>query len=121
MATISAAVSRISNNSVVITWTGATNGDTFEPVPSEFADYSDRSIQASGTFGGATINLQGSNDGTNYANLSDPQGVVIGLTAAGIKQVLEAVRYQRPAISGGTGSSINVTMFLRRGRGGKEV
>jgi hypothetical protein len=121
MASISAAVSRISTNSVVITWTGATNGDTFQPIPTEFADYSDRSIQVSGTFGGATVNLQGSNDGTNFANLSDPQGVAIGFTASGIKQVLEAVLYQRPAISGGTGSSINVSMFLRRGRGGKEV
>jgi hypothetical protein len=121
MAVISAAVSRISNNSAVVTWTGATNGDTFQPVPTEFADYADRGIQVTGTFGGAAVSLQGSNDGVNFSNLSDPQGVTINLTAAGIRQVLEATLYQRPALSGGAGSLINVAMFLRRGRGGKEV
>lgn len=121
MAVISATVNRLSHSVAVVQWANIAPGDTCRDMPTEFAEYADRSVQAAGTFGGATINLQGSNDGANYANLSDPQGVAIAFTAAGIKQVLEATKHARPAITGGTGSSITVTMFLRRGRGGKEV
>ena len=41
------------------------------------------SIQASGTFGAATLDLQGSNDGVTYAALP----IAISFAAAGIKSV----------------------------------
>lgn len=104
-------------DAVKITWTGIGDADTCKPVSRP--DLADRSVQVEGTFGGATIVLQGSNDATsnsdgNYRTLNDPAAAAISLTSAGIKQVTEATDWIKPATSGGTGSSITVTVLARR-------
>lgn len=71
------------------------------------------SIQAEGTFGGGTVKLQGSNDGTNWVDLDDTQGTAIGITAAGAAEFSTAMVYLRPLITGGTGDDVNVTIALR--------
>jgi hypothetical protein len=88
------------------------NSDTSVPV--ELTDYADRSVQVTGTFGGATITLEGSNDGTNYVTLRDPQGVALSFTAAGLKQVMETTLYVRASITGGAGSTLTVTLCMRK-------
>lgn len=100
---------------VIVSWTPLTNANTdgqrFENPAS-----SDRSIQVVGTFGAAGhLVCQGSNDGTNWATLTDPQGNSIDFTAAGIEQVMEITRYIRPLVTGGDGNtSITVTMVTKR-------
>lgn len=75
-----------------------------------------RSVQFTGTFGtGGTILLEGSNDGTNYVTLTDPQGNAISKTAAGIEAIEETTVYIRPRVSAGDGTtSLVATLFLGR-------
>lgn len=95
----------------VATWTPIGDADTCTAIP--MSGSSDRSVQITGTFGSATIVIQGSNDGTNYAPLTDPQGNAISKTSAAIEQISELTRYIKPTTSGGTGSAITVSLLLK--------
>ena len=89
---------------LVAQWTPMQNGD----VGGAFscAEYTDKSVQVFGTFGsGGSVTLQGSNDGTHWVALSDPQGNVIAITAAGIKMIEEATFFIRPAVTAGDGTT----------------
>lgn len=117
MATITPTVeflesARYSRQLIKVTWTAVTENDTAAAV--ECGDFADRSVYIGGTFGGATVVFQGSNDGTNYATLTDPQGNNISKTSAGLEAVTELTAYARPSASGGTGQSLNVVMIGRR-------
>jgi hypothetical protein len=68
------------------------------------------SVQVSGTIGGATIVLQGSNDGTTYATLKDLAGNDLSFTAAGYAEFTSGAAFVKPSISGGTGDSINIVV-----------
>jgi hypothetical protein len=119
MATINPGIERNPDQSILLyTYVDLNETDTVgAPIP--FAEYADRSVQISGTFGGATIVWEGSNDGTNYITLTDPQGNAISKTAASIEGVLEITRYARPRITGGAGGTtdLNVTVLCRRQNG----
>lgn len=69
----------------------------------------DKTFQASGTFGSATVKPQGSNDGTNWFDLTDGTSAV-SLTSAGGKRIVENPLYVRVVTSGGTGSAIVATI-----------
>jgi len=94
----------------VVTWAMG-NADTGSTVLMGSA--MDRSVQIAGTFGSATIVVEGSNDGTNWVTLTDPQGNAISKTSAAIEQIEELTRYLRVSSSGGTGTAVTVTLFLR--------
>lgn len=96
----------------MLTWPNIGNADT--PMPVSFAGYADKSFQVEGTFGGTSVAITGSNDGVNFHPLTDPTGVTIGLAAAGLKEVLEHTLYLAPALTGGSGSSITATLFVRK-------
>lgn len=116
MATNTASVTRVTDGGVfdvyLATWTAMGNADTGTSVPMSSA--SDRSVQVEGTFGSATVTIQGSNDGTNWQTLTDPQGTALTWTSANrIEQIEEITRYVRPITAGGTGTNINVNILLR--------
>lgn len=90
-------------------WAAVTESDTFKPVKVERALFA-YSVQASGTFGGATVALHGSLDGTNYVALSDAQGSAIALTAAGMASGGGLAIWLKPVASGGSSQSLNVTL-----------
>ena len=124
MATIVALVDgTFTENSIKVTWTSlvsaSLNGD---PLPENFMDYSDRSIQVLGTFNGATVTMQGSNDnGTTWATVNDAFGVALTFTTAGIKQLTEVVAYMRPLVSAsGASTDLTVVAVCRRPRSGQE-
>ena len=94
------------------TWSNVTEADTF--VAAEVGGQTDRSVQATGTFGGATLLIQGSNDGTTYVTLTDPQGNAISKTANALEQIEEGTRYIQPSHSGGGSESIKVIIFVVR-------
>jgi hypothetical protein len=71
------------------------------------------SIQVVGTFGGASVALQGSNDGTNWVGLSDRAGTAIAITAAGGSEFSTSYVYLRPLATGGTGDDLDVFIALR--------
>lgn len=100
---------------LVIDITGLLNNDTSEPI--EWAEYQDRSIQLSGVFGaGGNVVAEGSNDGINYAPLSNAAGgVALTFGTSSIKQVLEASRYLRLRVTAGDETTLlNASVFLRR-------
>lgn len=96
-------------------WTGLLNGDTGAPI--QVLDFGDMTVTVEGTFGsGGTIKLRGSNDGTNYYDLTDPQGNAISKSAAGIEAVIEAPVYVRPEVTAGDGSTdLQCRIMARKG------
>jgi hypothetical protein len=100
-------------DAVVATWTPlAAAGDVGQPL--QRTDLADRSVQVTGTFAGATIVLEGSNDGAAYFTLSNPAGAALSFTAAGLMQVNQPTAWVRPRITLGSGASLTVTMTARR-------
>lgn len=95
----------ITARSRLATWTALANGDTGQPFSAP--DYGgDATVTFEGTFGtGGSITLQGSNDGTNYYALTDPQGNAITKTAAGMETIEEAPLYMRPSVTAGDGTT----------------
>jgi len=78
-------------------------------------EWSDKTFSVTGTWGGATCVLEGSNDGVTYQTLRDPQGVVLSFTANGIKQVLESPLYVKPTLSVvGSGATLTAILLVRR-------
>lgn len=119
MATITPTAENISGDGSVIkrTWTTlTTTNDNGSPFP--FAAWVDRSVQVTGTFGaGGTLRWEGSNDGTNYVALTDPQGNSLDFTAAKIEAVTEICALARPRVTAGDGTtSLVVTLVARNGR-----
>lgn len=100
----------------VVAWTGLTHTTSDSGDPFEMPGAADRSLQVTGTFGsGGTLTFEGSNDGTNWATLTDPQGNGLTVQAAKIEAVLELTRYVRPRITAGDGTtSLTATMLVRR-------
>lgn len=95
----------------IATWTGETTaGNASIQRYAPMVSLSTASVQVSGTIGGATIVLQGSNDGVTYATLKDLQGNNLSFAAAGYAEFSSGAAFIKPSISGGTGDSINVTV-----------
>lgn len=105
-------------NGALVSWSALTFSGTDDGAPYEGVDFSDRTVQFDGTFGtGGSITLEGSNDGTNWFPLTDPQGNAITKTAAGLEVIEENPRYVRPRVTAGDGStSLNCKLWVRRPR-----
>lgn len=97
-----------------VQWTGLANGD--DGTPYEGVGSTDRSVQVTGTFGtGGSVRLEGSNDGTNYAALTDPQGNDLNITSAKIEAITELCRYIRPRVTAGDGTTSLVVTVVAFG------
>jgi len=98
---------------VVSRWANMANGDDGESIG--FSQYTDKSVQVTGTFGaGGSVRIEGSNDGSNWAVLTDPQGNDLNITAAKIEMVTEATLYVRPRVTAGDGTtSLSVTLLMK--------
>jgi hypothetical protein len=70
-------------------------------------------MKVSGTFGGGTVKLQGSMDGTTWFDLKDTAGSAIGVQAAGDVAVQQdaVFIYLRPLVSAGTGVDVTVQVL----------
>jgi hypothetical protein len=91
------------------------NGANNVGTPVLFAQWADRSVQLTGCFNTGTVVIEGSNDGTNYSNLSDMNGNAVAFTAAGLRQIVEAPLYARPrVVANGAATDVGVTLLLRR-------
>lgn len=115
MATIDPTVEQFGTSSVRVTWPHVKNGDTCNPV--NLGIYSDRSIQVVGTFGvGGTVQVHGSNDASNFAQLSDLRGTAFAITTAKIEQIEDVTYALKPVVSAGDGTTdLTITMFATRG------
>jgi hypothetical protein len=104
------------DHATLVTWSGLLNGDDGARVT--LTDFPDRTVQIVGTFGaGGSVNFEGSNNGTDWAVLTDPQGNPITKTAAAMEFVTETPRYVRPRVTGGDGTTdLSVILFARTPR-----
>lgn len=114
IASVETANNTFGNDARFVSWTPLANGDTGTPYA--MPGFADRSVQVGGTFGvGGTVVIEGTLDGTNYIVLTDPQGNAISKTAAAIETISEIVKFIRPRVSAGDGTTaITVTLMARR-------
>ena len=113
MSTVAYTVENLIGGVKIVTWSPLTSSNV-DGTPFVCPMFSDKSVQVYGTFGGATVTVQGSNDSSSptYATLADPQGNALTVTLAKIEQVLENTYSVRPLLSGGDGTtSITVKMM----------
>ena len=93
-----------------------TAGDTGLPI--KFSEWADRSVQMAGTWNGATVLWEGSNDGgTTYLPLTDPQGNAMSKTADSIEAVTEVCELARPRVTTGVVTAVTISVILRRQQG----
>jgi len=98
-------------NRTVVTWTGIVTGDT---IVTHIVDRAPAliSVQATGTFnGGTVVGLQTSNDGTNFVNVVDSDGVSVSAkTAAFLSNVVTSGVEYKPTVGSGSADSITITL-----------
>lgn len=96
-----------------VSWSSIDNSSTFEPwvVYAQFGLAG--AIQISGTFGGATIALIGSNDNVTFFPILDLQGSAVSATANKLSEFTTSVAFLKLSITGGSGTSVNAVMALR--------
>lgn len=128
--TITHTTTELSQNAKRVSWEGLdyvdpTPGpeDYYQGSPVAVGDYADVSVQVLGTIATATVVLEGSNDdGTTYTTLNDPQGNPLSFTTLKIEQVLEPMRLIRPRVTvGDEAMDVDVVLFMRRQRGGRDT
>lgn len=77
--------------------------------------HSDRTFVATGTWGGATLTIEGSADGATYVALKDVNGSAATLSANGAIHIQNVPRYMRPNLTTvGAGATVAVDMLARR-------
>lgn len=79
-------------------------------------NYADRTFVAWGTWGGATLTIEGSNDGTTWVALSNAGSASRATaTADAAITIVELTRYVRPKLTTvGVGATITVSLAARR-------
>jgi len=121
MATITGVQTRITEESMRVVWSGVTENDTCAAFEGA-SEYGDRSFQAYGTWGGATVVLKGSlavASANQMDILTDPTGVSISLTSAStskLKQITELTHAILPTHSGGSSQSLTYVLLCRRNK-----
>ena len=121
MPVIPAVVTQLSTlygHATAVVWPAVTENDICGPI--QMQPYSDRSVHAFGTFGGASVAVQGTNEATNDASLivsfvalHDAQGTAIAFTTAKIDPIAELCNWMKPVITGGAGQSLTVAILCR--------
>lgn len=102
-------------STMLVVWALVT--DSVVCLPVSFPEHSDKSIQVDGTFSSASIALTGSNYPVGtvspvFASLRDPSSTTIAITGAGIKAVLENTVQVQPVSSGGSSSTVTISMLF---------
>lgn len=107
MATVQFSSTR--DGAIVVTW--AAMAGTDDGAPFRLPCSADLTFQVAGTFGGATCALQSSNNGSTWHPLTQSAGTSsMSYTTAACHTSNETPLFVRPNITGGTGSSITVTL-----------
>lgn len=98
---------------MLMSWTLTTADHTGDAVA--WSDWADRSVTFVGTWGGAIAALEGSNDGTNFLPITDPQGTAITRNVNGIEAATEITRFVRARLSTpGSGATVTAQLLMRR-------
>lgn len=113
MATVGPVLQASPSGVVAALWENLATGDTITEFSPNGTTTLAGSVQFAGTFGGATVTLEVSNDNTNWETLSDTLGSIITATSAAMFEFSTAALYIRPNISGGSSDAVDVTICLR--------
>jgi len=113
MATVSPVLNRTAEGIPYILWENVATGDTLNPYAVNARLGLDAAVQFAGTFGGATVKLQQSNDNATYFDMKDVAGTTISATAAAYFNFGSSGAYLRPTITGGTGDAVDIYLVLR--------
>ncbi|MBL4757398.1 MAG: hypothetical protein JKY32_07120 [Rhizobiales bacterium] len=103
----------LANPSTEYLWETAKTVDTILSVELEGAQGLGGAVTATGTFGGATITMQGSIDDVNFFTLKDAFGSNISFTVGGLAEFSTGARYLKFDMSGGTADDVDVIISLR--------
>lgn len=87
-------------------WEAVDGVDTGAGV--DMGGYPDRTVTATGDFGGGTVTIEGSNDGTVWQTLSEPDGTALTFTANGVAVIAESTQYVRQTMAGGAAADVDV-------------
>lgn len=94
-------------------WSGVVEATTAGDAVS-FARYDKVTVEVVGTFGGASVQMKGSNDGSNYQTMTTEGSQPMTFTAEGVKIAYEAPLFLKPVIANGSGpTSLTVTAVAR--------
>lgn len=97
----------------IYTW-ALTSANT-DGLPIEWVQWADRCFTGTGTWGGATLTIQGSNDGSTWVTLNNAQGTAATATADKALQIVEVPRFVRPNLTtAGVGAAVTVILCARR-------
>jgi len=100
-----------------VIWEGAVTGDTFTPLALKQQFGLAASVQVVGTFGGATVTMQVSNDGTNWVTATNIAGGLVSMTATGYHELSLSAAYMRPTLTSGSGNDVDIILVLRGSNG----
>lgn len=113
MATINPVPALLTSGLQTWTWETLTENDTAAAVTPNGTEPLAASVQIVGSFGGATVLLQGSNDNTNWITLKDLAGSDISFSASGAAEFTSAMAYFRVSASGGTSQDVDAILSFR--------
>ena len=114
MATVSPVVNLSITDEPRYIWEALATGDTINALKLSGEGAERASVQVTGTFDGATVKIQTSNDGTNFYDIKDIHNTAVSTSAAAIFEFTSAAVYVAPNISGGNGNSdVDVTLYMR--------
>lgn len=97
----------------LVLWETLTDVDTAASLSTNGTVPIISAVQVVGSFGGAAVTMQGSNDGVNWINLKDVDGSAISLTAEGGAEFSCAYRFMRPNASGGSSQDVDIYLCMR--------
>ena len=105
-----------SQDGSVVQWTWTLTTANTDGAPFEYTEYADVCFTATGTWGGATMTIEGSNDASTFMALSNAAGgTAATATANKAVTIIERPRYMRPNLTtAGTGASVTVICTARR-------
>ena len=120
MATVSPKVSSVQvqgRDVQRVVWSGIVTGDTIEAFGIAGDNPAHGAVQISGTFGGATVTVEVSNNGSAFHDVAkDIHGTTLSASAAALFDFTTSAVYIRPKVAAGSANSITVTVVLRTGQ-----
>lgn len=110
MATVTPVMDMLERGTLIKwTWNALRQSDTGGVV--EWARLADRSVHIYGTWGGASVVMEGSNDGSNMCQLENLKGLPISVSANALFGILQLCCHIQPRVVGGDGTT-NLTAIL---------